>query len=383
MGGGTFTMTATPGAIVNQAGAAEQNGVFYLGIDGTGVFVQTGGVARAHGIVLDGRGETGGNDTFIINGGRFNIGPSGFKSGTLDANTSYIIALGGGVIGSSANWTSVLKMTITGTNGNTTFDTGSNSNLLTGALSGPGGITKTGSGALTLTGVANYQGGTIVNQGTFVVRGSLGLAAAQVVVQGGTLMGDGTISDSVDIQSGGTLSPGLSIGKLTINNNLSLGGNTVMEISKAGATLSADLVAVASSLTYGGTLTVVATGSPLAEGDTFNLFDAGSFGGSFATVNLPTLPTTPAGLFWDVSQLAVDGTILVSRPRPSLTIATTPDGIDLSWGEGFSDYTIQFQTNAPGVGITTNWVTLPNPNTNRVIFPIDTNWGSVFYRLLR
>jgi len=98
---------------------------------------------------------------------------------------------------------------------------------------------------------------------------------------------------------------------------------------------------------------------------------------------LPALPPSPAGLFWDVSQLGIDGTIRVAHPRPSLAIATSNQGIDLSWGDGFGDYTLQVQTNAPGIGITTNWVTIDNPNTNRVSFQVDTNLGSVFYRLLR
>lgn len=57
MGGGTLTLPALPTGLVNSNGIAEQNGIVYLGIDGTGTFIQTGGVARAHGIVLDGRGD--------------------------------------------------------------------------------------------------------------------------------------------------------------------------------------------------------------------------------------------------------------------------------------------------------------------------------------
>src|SRR5205085_748417 len=162
----------------------------------------------------------------------------------------------------------------------------------------------------------------------------------------GTLAGDGVISDSVAIQAGGTLAPGLSIGKLTINNSLTLGGclafcggSTIMEIAKSDSGLSNDLV-VASSVTFGGVLRVTASGNPLAEGDTFKLFDAGSFSGSFSSMVLPALPAAPAGLFWDVSQLNTLGTIRVARPRPSLAIAASGQSINLSWGDGFSDYTI-------------------------------------------
>ena len=43
---------------------------------------------------------------------------------------------------------------------------------------------------------------------------------------------------------------------------------------------------------------------------------------------------------------------------------------------------LQSQTNSPGVGIGTNWVTVPGSTaTNSVVFPIDPANGSVFYRL--
>jgi hypothetical protein len=43
---------------------------------------------------------------------------------------------------------------------------------------------------------------------------------------------------------------------------------------------------------------------------------------------------------------------------------------------------LQAQTNSPGVGIGTNWVTVPGSTaTNSVVFPIDPANGSVFYRL--
>ena len=40
------------------------------------------------------------------------------------------------------------------------------------------------------------------------------------------------------------------------------------------------------------------------------------------------------------------------------------------------------QTNGPGVGVGTNWATVPGSTvTNRVVVPIDPANGSVFYRL--
>lgn len=394
MGGGALNVTATPTGVVNLGGQPEQIGVIYLGVDGTGILIQTGGVVRAHGIVFDGRGNTAaGIDTFTLTGGETIIGPSGFKSGALDANASFAINLGGGKITSSANWSSALRMSLTGMDGNVIFDTAGFSNALSGPLTGPGGLIKAGSGTLAIMGTANYEGQTEVRiGGVLLVRGSLGSGIGLVTVRGGApagaaLAGDGTINDPVEIHQYGTIRPGTqvpsftpstSFARLTINNTLSFpepGGSADMEISKSGSALTNDLIAVSGAINYGGRLIVRASGDTLANGDVFNLFDATSFTGSFEDLFLPSLP---AGLYWDTSKLAVDGTIRVTGPR--LTFSRSGNSFSLSWPE---DTTLQAQTNAPGGSLnSTNWVTV-DPGTNSVTVTVDPSVGSVFFRLLR
>jgi autotransporter-associated beta strand protein len=293
MGGGNLNLTGNPGAnVVN--GSTEQNGILYLGVDGNGLFIQTGGVARAHGIVMDTRGVSPGVDVFSLEGGQFIVGPSGIKAGGLDTNTpsTYSIRLGGGTLSSSANWTSTLGMTLTGTNGDVRLDTAAFTNTLTGTLVGPGGLIKQGPGTLQFNGVYNATGIVAVTQGT--------------------LAGNGIINGPVAVQSGGTLSPGTSIGTLQVNNALSLSGNTVIEVNKTGAVLTGDRVQGITTLTYGGTLTVVATGNALTNGDTFVVFGAANYAGGFTATNLPALAP---GLIWDLSGLAVNGSIKVVAPR--------------------------------------------------------------------
>jgi hypothetical protein len=54
--------------------------------------------------------------------------------------------------------------------------------------------------------------------------------------------------------------------------------------------------------------------------------------------------------------------------------------LDLSWP--VAGMHLQSQVNSPGVGITTNWVDVPNSTgTNQVVVPIDPSQGSAFYRL--
>lgn len=62
---------------------------------------------------------------------------------------------------------------------------------------------------------------------------------------------------------------------------------------------------------YDGSLTVTNTGSALAAGDKFYLFSASTYSGAFTATNLPALS---AGLGWVATNLAVDGSIMVTGP---------------------------------------------------------------------
>lgn len=182
-------------------------------------------------------------------------------------------------------------------------------------------LTKVGSAKLTLTGQCDYAGFTTVQAGTLQVDGLL--AHTPVTVQGGALTGNGTISGSVDVQFGATLSPGASIGRMHIGSlNLGFGSTNVMEIHKANGTN--DSVFGLNAVTYGGTLVVNNLGGTLADGDVFKLFDAtpGNYYGAYESMQLPALG---ALLFWDTSRLTVDGTIRVYTPRPTIT-ASGVDG---------------------------------------------------------
>ena len=102
-----------------------------------------------------------------------------------------------------------------------------------GALEGTGGIVKTGSGTLNLTGASTYTGATSVNGGTLAVNGSI--VSPVTVNKGGTLGGNGS-TGSVSIADGGTLAPGNSIGRLTVNGDLSFAANSIynVEVNAAG-----------------------------------------------------------------------------------------------------------------------------------------------------
>lgn len=222
-----------------------------------------------------------------------------------------------------------------------------------------------GSGVVTVTGNNFVAANTILGGGTLAVEGVL---AGNVQVTNGVLQGHGTINGAVVSSASGTLAPGASIGTLTINGSLALGGATVMEINRSGATLASDLITGVSTLTYGGTLTLVASGNPLGAGDAFKLFDAVSYSGAFASLNLPALG---GGLVWDSSRLIVDGTIAVATTgSPTINFAAQPvtqtvnvgANITLVGGAvGTEPITYRWQFNGTDLPGKTN-PTLPLPN---------------------
>ena len=109
------------------------------------------------------------------------------------------------------------------------------------------------------------------------------------------------------------MAPGHPTSTLTINGSLMLRGTTLMEVNKSGVRLTHDLVNGTGFLNYGGTLTVLAGGDPLVAGDTFKLFNAAKYSGTFARLKLPTLD---AGLSWDTSGLTTNGAIAVTAGTP-------------------------------------------------------------------
>jgi hypothetical protein len=160
---------------------------------------------------------------------------------------------------------------------------------------------------------------------TLLVNGRLN-GGALAVANLTTLGGSGTILDPVTVD--GTLAPGNSgIGSLTVNNSVNFrpDGAAVMEINR-GSAPNAGLLS-ATSISYGGTLTVNNIGSPLQAGDAFQLF-TGAISGAFATVNLPTL--SPTTLYWDTSLLNTSGII-----RVLTTVAPTPVPIPSRSGTNF------------------------------------------------
>lgn len=277
-----------------------------------------------------------------------------------------------GVAGSEARLTAA-NLTAGGDNSSTTF---------AGIFSGTNGFTKTGTGTLTLTGNSMYTGATTVSGGTLLVHGNHSAATGPMTVaSGATLGGNGTLGGATIISGGATLAPGASIGTITFTNTLTIAGTTVMEISPTP--LTNDVVNKTGTLNYGGALVVTNISGPLAAGDSFKLFNASAYTGSFNSVTLPALGS---GLVWTTNTLNTTGAIsvssAVSTTPTNLTFNANGDSLTLSWPASHLGWTLQAQTNALNTGLSATWYPVPgSTTTNLMTFPVNPGNPSVFYRL--
>jgi hypothetical protein len=112
---------------------------------------------------------------------------------------------------------------------------------------------------------------------------------------------------------------------VTVNNSVSFGGSgkALIEISKSPQTN--DLLLTTGTLTYHGTLIVTNLAGTLAAGDSFTLFSAPIYSGSFTNFSLPP---TSADLSWDTSGLT-NGVIRVVAINPPVIDAVTLNGDNL------------------------------------------------------
>ena len=144
------------------------------------------------------------------------------------------------------------------------------------------------------------------NNSLILAAGNIFVTNSLVISNNNFLTGNGTINGNVT--NNGTMSPGASVGQITIAGALVLNSSSsnYFEINKSSVTN--DNIAGLNNVVYGGTLVVANLSGSLTNGDTFQLFKATTYSGSFTSIVLPPLA---AGLFWR-NNLLVDGSIQVS-----------------------------------------------------------------------
>jgi autotransporter-associated beta strand protein len=155
------------------------------------------------------------------------------------------------------------------------IDTQDYAMTLSGSLSGAGSLTKVGSGLLDLLGNDTYTGSTSVNAGRLSVNGSL--VSPVTVAPGATLGGTGTITNTVTIENAAILSPGNSVGTLTIA-TLILNSGSITRI-EVDPTQSSELI-ITSGATIDGLLEVVPDLDDYSRSDLYTIL-TGPYSGTF------------------------------------------------------------------------------------------------------
>jgi autotransporter-associated beta strand protein len=352
-----------------------------VGSYGTGTFNQSGGTVIANGGVNIAR-LTNSVGTYNLNGGTlstYNVTSSMTNNAVFNFNGGLLQALNpGSPFLSALQAANVLA-------GGAIIDSGTNSitvsqPLLYGGI-GTGGLAKLGTGALTLSGANTYIGATVISNGTLIVDGSLSSASA-VTNYGGTLAGAGTINGPVVVPAG-TLRAGdlAGIGTLTINNSLTMQGNTVLRISKTGGVLTHDLVTGLTTANYGGTLivsNVTSDSMALAANDAFTLFSAGTHNGHFTSI----VGTPGTGLAYSFTNGVLSIVATMANNPTNITATVSGSTLTLTWPADHVGWILQSQTNSLAAGLGTNWVDVTGSTANNTnAITINPTSPSVFFRL--
>lgn len=333
---GSFTFEV-PGVVCTLEDTLELDDGVFNDPNVTSTFLmQNGG-----GFILNGGSlQDGGSTTYIVNSGNNLSTPASLLVESSNISSCAIQLSNGGVLnifpscGSTIGSLSSSSSTDSIILQDSLIFGDSTNQTIAGVISNSGNLTKQGSGTVSLSGINTFTGITVVLEGRLNVNGVV--PGNISVISGATVGGSGRIGGSLSIASGGILSPGNSIGKLSANTLiLSNDVTTIIEIDPTASSK----IEISEVANLAGNVFVIQNNGSYNRIGSYTIVEAGSIVNGFSGVS--------GGLPGFIFSLSATNTNVFLNYR---TITIALDGLSgnildvANYLNGFSPASTQFMT---------------------------------------
>ncbi len=319
--GATFNLNNTNQTVGSVSGGGTTGGDITLGsgtltanqtVAGTfaGLITGTGGLtlssSSTNTLTLSNASNSySGNTT--LNGGTLSISTDSNLGTAPGVATPGKLAFNGGTLKNTASFTLDANrgIALNASGGIIEVDTGATVTY-GGIMAGAGAFTKTGNGTLILGGINTYTGNMAINAGTVSVTNSTGLNAAT----------------NISVASGSTLDLNFNAATLANTNLITLNGSNALTLSGANITVNNPLT-LSGNTSIGGTGTGVMTFGGAISGPaslTFALTNAGLSLPTTTLTSAGSLAVTASGPITQTGILTIPGTASFSAGANPITL---------------------------------------------------------------
>jgi len=231
-----------------------------------------------------------------------------------------------------------------------------------------------------------YSGWNVSDVTTWGIGGSLtnngdiyGVGYGRLAFNGSGVITGTNVLKLPTVVISGSYEVGTTI--LLTTNNPTLNGTLIFDLAHTNQLVLRPSAAGLNTQTiyYSGDLVVINSGTAPVSGQSYKLFNAANYNGTF---NNTTLPVLSGGLSW-VNNLATSGSLAVaggSVGAPLITVTHANGTLTLTWNSAaYPGYTIEAQTNRSGIG--PNWFPVAGGSTSPFTITINPTNPAVFFRL--